>query len=140
MRSLKKPSMIFLCPCGTGLQYESCCEIYHSGSRFASSAEILMRSRYSAYVLVLENYIQQTWHISTRVSSQIENEDKALTKWLGLIVEQAYSSEENPAFEAFVQFTARYKIGGSGAIRMRELSRFVREGEQWFYIDGVFLD
>lgn len=99
-----------------------------------------MRSRYSAYVVGLESYIQQTWHASTRANALEQDGTKTSTKWLGLTIEQAYASKNHPNSEAFVQFTARYKIGGSSAIRMRELSRFVCEEQQWFYIDGVFLD
>jgi SEC-C motif-containing protein len=28
-------------------------------------------------------------------------------------------------------------MGGGSAERMRETSRFVREGDRWFYIDGT---
>jgi SEC-C motif-containing protein len=34
-----------------------------------------------------------------------------------------------------VEFIARYKIGGR-AYRLHEASRFLRRGEQWFYVDG----
>jgi SEC-C motif-containing protein len=36
---------------------------------------------------------------------------------------------------AVVEFVARYKVGGR-AHRLHEVGRFVREGEQWFYVDG----
>lgn len=99
-----------------------------------------MRSRYCAYVLGLNEYIEHTWHGSTRPNLAELGDESGATKWLGLTIEQAYPSSEQPNTEAFVQFTARYKVGGAGAVRMRELSRFVREQEQWYYIDGVFLD
>ncbi|MET0935854.1 MAG: YchJ family metal-binding protein, partial [Luteibacter sp.] len=47
----KKP-----CPCGSGGSYSSCCGRWHAGEA-APSAEALMRSRYSAYVLELEDYL-----------------------------------------------------------------------------------
>ena len=34
-----------------------------------------------------------------------------------------------------VEFVARYKVDGR-AHRLDEISRFVREAGQWFYIDG----
>jgi SEC-C motif-containing protein len=36
-----------------------------------------------------------------------------------------------------VEFVAVYKINGK-AHRLHEISRFVREGDQWFYVDGQF--
>ena len=39
------------------------------------------------------------------------------------------------AEHATVEFIARSKLGGR-AQRLHELSRFVREDERWFYVDG----
>jgi SEC-C motif-containing protein len=38
---------------------------------------------------------------------------------------------------ASVEFVARYKVKGR-AHRLHEVSRFVREGGRWFYVDGSF--
>ena len=45
-----------------------------------------MRSRYSAYVLKLEDYLLATWHPTTR-PSELEIEADG-TKWLGLAVKR----------------------------------------------------
>ena len=82
-----------------------------------------MRSRYSAYVLKLADYLLASWHPSTRPSSLDLAEDDG-TKWLGL--------DEN---HATVEFVARYRIDGRGH-RLHEISRFVREDARWFYVDG----
>ena len=42
--------------------------------------------------------------------------------------------------EAWVEFVAKYKIGGQGAQRLHETSRFVHEKGRWFYVDGVFAE
>ena len=118
------------CPCG-GTDYAHCCGRYHSGTP-APDAVTLMRSRYSAYVLKLENYLLATWHPDTRPASLDLASDNA--KWLGLEVEQ-YIPES--ADRATVEFVARYKIGGR-AHRLHEVSRFVREDGRWFYVDGAF--
>jgi SEC-C motif-containing protein len=55
------------CPCGH-TSYARCCGPLHEGG-IASSAEALMRSRYSAYVLKREDYLLATWHPSTRPAS-----------------------------------------------------------------------
>ena len=126
------------CYCGSDLVYEKCCENYHIG-KVAPTSEILMRSRYSAYVLNLNDYLLSTWHASTRPTHMDEPEPDL--KWLGLTVKKAWTTSPD---EAFVKFVARYKVGGCKAERLHEVSRFVREniaGEwRWFYVDGEFVD
>ncbi len=116
------------CPCGTHRSYTACCERWHV-TEPAHTAEQLMRSRYSAYVMKMAPYLLATWHPSTSPGS-VEFEPGM--KWLGLVVE---SSGETGPDEAQVTFTARYKVGGASAVRMRERSRFVRQGGRWYYVD-----
>jgi uncharacterized protein YchJ len=54
------------CPCGSGKSYSHCCGIYHKDHSLVPTAQALMRSRYSAYALGLEEYLLATWHPSTR--------------------------------------------------------------------------
>lgn len=89
-----------------------------------------MRSRYSAYVLKLEDYLLATWHIDTRPASLGLEADTV--KWLGLEVKRHQES----GGEAMVEFVARYKAGGR-AQRLHEISRFVREDAAWLYVDGL---
>jgi peptide deformylase len=49
------------CPCGSGLHYTLCCQRLHKGG-VAQNALELMRSRFSAYVLNIPNYIIKTTH------------------------------------------------------------------------------
>jgi SEC-C motif-containing protein len=90
-----------------------------------------MRSRYSAFVLCDEHYLLATWHESKRPST-VEFEPKQ--KWLGLRI---VDSDATSATTAEVEFIARYRVGGASAARLHERSRFVKEGERWFYLDGV---
>ena len=96
-----------------------------------------MRSRYTAYVLGDEGYLLATWHPSTRPA---EAKIEPGTKWLGL---QLRGHCDVDATHAEVEFVARYRLAGrapspgSGkALRLHERSRFVREGERWYYVDG----
>jgi len=127
---MKKAAKQQACPCGKGL-YADCCEPLHAGSA-AATAEALMRSRYSAYVLQLADYVQATWHASTR-PPELTFEDEQ-TKWLGLDV-RAHSQHED---SATVEFVARYKLNGR-AQRLHEISRFFREDGRWYYVDGELL-
>ena len=58
--------------------------------------------------------------------------DLALTpvKWLGLEVRHAQTAGDT----GVVEFVARCREGGR-AQRLHESSRFVRQGERWYYID-----
>lgn len=126
--SLKPPD---ICPCQQ-TKYIHCCGKYHAGQH-ANTAEQLMRSRYSAYVLELEDYLLATWHPSTRPTEPLFNGEK--TQWLELKVKNHQVGDDPNT--ATVEFVAIYKINGK-AHRLHELSRFVREGDQWFYVDGEF--
>lgn len=120
------------CPCGAP-DYSACCGRYHGGVP-APDAATLMRSRYSAFVLRLEDYLLATWHPDTRPPTLDLKADN--TKWLGLEVKRYTAESED---RATVEFIARYKIGGR-AHRLHEISRFVREDGLWFYVDGKFPD
>ncbi|SFW54211.1 YchJ family protein [Luteibacter sp. UNCMF366Tsu5.1] len=120
------------CACGSGATYTACCGRWHAGTP-APSAEALMRSRYSAYVLGLEDYLLATWHPSTRPASLGLATQSPKPTWLGLSVK----SHENPTVDtAIVEFVARLRMGGGSAERMHEVSRFVREDGRWYYVDG----
>ncbi|MBK8533884.1 MAG: hypothetical protein IPL59_01445 [Candidatus Competibacteraceae bacterium] len=93
-----------------------------------------MRSRYSAYVLVREDYLLRTWHPSTRPQSLDFDNAEAIT-WLGLKIVRAEAGGTNDQ-QGVVEFVARYKIGGK-AHRIIETSRFIRENGQWLYLDGA---
>ena len=127
--------LVSICPCGSDKQYADCCGRYIEGNETPATAEALMRSRYSAYTLLREDYVLSTWHASTR-PQQLGLSDEAHEKWLGL---QVRRHEQQDAEHAVVEFVARYKIGGR-AHRLHEVSRFVREDGRWFYVDGKIRD
>jgi SEC-C motif domain protein len=126
-----KPKLI-LCPCDSGRSYQDCCAPLHMGSH-ASNAEALMRSRYSAYVLNLENYLLETWHPTTRPLVLNLKEDQA-TKWLGLQIKRTETNTtENTAI---VEFVAIYRVGSGKASRMHEVSQFERL-DRWYYLNAI---
>jgi len=90
-----------------------------------------MRSRYTAYTLLREDYLLATWHSSTR-PEKLGLTEEATSKWLGLQVKR---HEQIDNTHAVVEFVARYKVAGR-AHRLHETSRFVREDGRWFYVDG----
>ena len=96
-----------------------------------------MRSRYTAFVLGLDDYLLRTWHPSTR-PERLDDADRTRTRWLGLEVRRASPVTRTPdgAEHARVEFVARYRIDGRGH-RLHEDSAFVREDGRWFYVDGI---
>ena len=86
-----------------------------------------MRSRYSAYVQRLLDYLLATWHPAT-APGELE---LAPLKWLGLEVRHCEQSGD----AGVVECVARYREHGR-AQRLQEISRFVREDGRWYYIDG----
>jgi SEC-C motif-containing protein len=135
------------CPCG-GPSLESCCAPFLAGVALPPTAERLMRSRYTAYVLRDEDYLRATWHPSTRPSEPIIDQNEKI-QWLGLEIKTALrlrqrkvNLPEQPDQDT-VEFVARFRINGR-AHRLHEISNFVREPEtagetpRWFYVDGSF--
>jgi len=130
---MKKPTALANpCPCGLPADYDACCGRWHAGPLHlqAPDAELLMRSRYSAYVLGLRDYIRDTWHSRTRPAS-IDADPQGLT-WLGLDVRRHVQQDDT---HATVEFVARNKLAGR-ACRLHELSRFERIAGRWLYVDA----
>ncbi|WP_338768545.1 YchJ family protein [Massilia sp. METH4] len=138
------------CPCGGGPSLAACCGPYIEGAALPATAELLMRSRYTAYTLKNEPYLLATWHPSTRPKERIVDPDEPL-QWLGLEVKSTLRLRQRkvvlPNFEPdedFVEFVARFRQNGKGQ-RLHEVSRFLREPDpslggtpRWFYVDGEF--
>jgi len=120
------------CPCGLPAPYEACCGRYHAGplQGLAPDATALMRSRYSAFVLGLSDYLLRTWHPATRPESL--EPFPAQLRWLGLEVRHTQVLDADHAVVAFV---ARSKLAGR-AQRLHETSRFEQIDGVWYYVDG----
>ncbi|MCG6974841.1 MAG: SEC-C domain-containing protein [Acidiferrobacterales bacterium] len=121
------------CPCGSGQFFARCCGVYLGGNSGAPTAAALMRSRYCAYALGDEAYLLRTWHPSTRPQS-LGLGQEATPQWIGLKLIAALGGNEKDA-DGSVEFVARYKVNGK-AHRLHEVSRFVKEQGEWFYLDG----
>jgi len=130
-KEAQKRSSSLTCPCGGG-QLTSCCGRIIEGGAIAQTALELMRSRYTAYTLQDEPYLEATWYGSTRPTGSLLDESERI-KWLSLEI----CAHHEEGSDASVEFIARYKIQGR-AHQLHEISRFVREDGRWFYLDGSF--
>lgn len=120
-----------LCPCGTGLTYNHCCRPLHEG-KAAPTAEALMRSRYSAYVLANTDYLHRSWHSSTRLSKKsLAQSQTILWERLEIVRTEAGQAEDQ---SGLVEFIAYFSEQGQSQ-QLHETSRFTREKGRWVYLD-----
>ena len=124
-----------LCPCGSGHALVDCCLPYIEQAVAAPTAEALMRSRYSAFVLLNEEYLRYSWHPDTCPKNIRLNEN---TKWLGLKIKNTIAGDVNND-TGEVEFVARNKVNGK-ASRLHECSRFTRYKNRWVYLNGEIAD
>jgi SEC-C motif domain protein len=120
------------CPCGSGITFQFCCQPYHLKTKTASTAEALMRSRYSAFVVADADYLYETTHSSKRkkhLRNAYLNSAKN-TRWLKLEI----------VFSAFdvVEFKAYYLNNKFQTEILHEKSNFRLEDGRWYYVDGEF--
>ncbi len=123
-----------ICPCGLGKPYSQCCEPFHQGKNHAETAEQLMRSRYTAYVKHLDEYLLRTWAESTRpVGMDVE---EALS-WQKLTVLKTKKGRQKDK-KGWVTFCAEYQIGLE-RFKLVEKSEFKRDDNgHWVYVEGEF--
>jgi len=110
------------CPCGSNKMFADCCQAIIANDS-ANSAEQLMRSRYSAFVLGNAPYLLKTWHPDTRP----HDFQLGQSRWLGLTIHHADTNT--------VSFSAAFHSGNKGMM-LKETSRFVCMDGRWRYIDG----
>ena len=124
------------CPCISGNPYSACCQPLHEGKLTASSAEQLMCSRYSAFVLKNIPYLIATLHPSKREEDDEPVLKKTMdeTQWLGLKIIK-HKPTGNTATVEFIAFHQ----GKSEIEQLHEKSNFVVENKHWFYVDGEIL-
>jgi SEC-C motif-containing protein len=119
------------CPCNSGKSHDNCCKDYLDLSQNAPTAEALMRSRYSAFVLKNKEYLRYSWHPDT-CPAEIRMSDSC--QWLGLKIIATKAGETGDS-SGEVEFVARSKTHGK-AHRLHENSRFARFDKRWVYFDG----
>lgn len=125
------------CYCNSNKEYTACCGPIHKGTQPAITAEALMRSRYSAFVLADINYLMKSHHASTRPIKE-KHDILVWTKsvqWLGL---QIISKSTGLAsdVEGRVEFKASFVENGKPQC-IHENSYFVKENGEWFYKSGI---
>ncbi|WP_031434211.1 YchJ family protein [Methylomarinum vadi] len=123
-----------LCLCGSLLESDRCCALFHSGAKSAATAEQLMRSRFTAYAQHNEAYLLATWDSNKRPDTiDFSKEDNV--EWTRLeIVGKKKGGEKDS--KGIVEFKAYYLMDGE-EYAMHEISRFVKKEGKWLYLDGM---
>lgn len=127
------------CPCKSSKPFNACCGPFLCGKAAAGTPEQLMRSRYSAFCLKKADYLIQTRHPSKRTPQDREQLVRMFrsTRWEGLKVLNTQAGECLQD-QGLVEFAAFFQTD-AGAGQLHECSRFVRENNAWFYVDGDIL-
>ena len=118
------------CACNTGLTYAECCGKYHAGG-VAPTAETLMRSRFTAFVVRDADYLLRTWDPDTR-PFELTLVDLPVQFYRLDILDVVGGGPLDR--EGVVEFEAFYKGDPPGS--QRERSMFRRVGREWVYTAG----
>ncbi|MCB2181200.1 MAG: DUF89 family protein [Desulfobulbaceae bacterium] len=129
-KRIMKPNT--LCPCQSGKTFSSCCQPLLTNAENARSAESLMRSRYTAYVIKNTDYLLATWHSSSRPKSINR---ATIPDWQSLEIVQSSQGRRNDN-TGIVEFKASALMEGR-LVTLHEESHFIKENNKWFYLDGT---
>ena len=120
------------CYCGSSSSYKECCEKFINSSQNAPTAEVLMRSRYSAYATQAVDYLIATTAVLQRkllIKSDILEWSQS-NKWNKLEIIEAT--------ENTVEFKAYYTDSNNLSYIHHEKSTFIIKDGKWCYVDGEF--
>ncbi|NWN88298.1 MAG: hypothetical protein HLX51_07120 [Micrococcaceae bacterium] len=120
------------CPCGTAETYQQCCGPYLTGDALPPTAEALMRSRYTAFVVQDSAYLAESWHSETR-----PDDVSAPTgvEWRRLRIRQTIAG--GPSDDTgIVEFVAHFRTADVARDFLHERSKFARERGRWVYVSG----
>jgi SEC-C motif domain protein len=112
------------------MRFDGCCAPALRGTPPAT-AEALMRSRYTANVLGDADYLRSSWHPGTAPARM--DLDPGL-RWTGLDIVDVEAGGAGDR-RGTVEFRASWREGGATGI-LHERSRFVRQSDRWWYLDG----
>lgn len=122
-----------ICPCGSEKEYQACCGPVLEDHKRALTAEILMRSRYTAFVEKNTEHILRTW-VDKRRPNSLNFDDHHVT-WVGLVINE---TEDGGITDnaGTVNFTSTY-IEQDQLCSLSETSTFIKKAELWYYVDGA---
>lgn len=117
------------CPCGSEQTLAQCCGRFIQQNIRPQTAEQLMRSRYTAYVLVDIDYLEKTWHPDTCPDLR---DDTPTLLWTRLEVIR----HQKGLKKSIVEFKAYFEDNGSEQC-MHEVSEFKKIKNRWYYVQAI---
>lgn len=132
---MQKAEILRSCPCGSGINFENCCQPHLLGLEKPLTAEALMRARYSAFVAGEVQYIIDTNHPDTK--NDLDEEAIAAwsenSEWLGLevVLTEKGSAQDT---EGVVEFVAKYSLHGENQFH-HERALFKKKDDDWYFYD-----
>jgi SEC-C motif domain protein len=121
-----------LCPCSSEELFSNCCLPFLEESDVAATPELLMKSRYSAYVKGNIPYlIHTTFESKRKLYNELEMERWAKESlWVKLEIVEAKGDK--------VEFKAFYTDKEGERHVHHEKSTFKKQNGIWFYFDGTY--
>lgn len=125
------------CHCGSNTEFEQCCEPIINGDIDATTAEQLMRARYSAYVTVDTDFLHDSLHPDGRDDFDEEATKKwaESSQWASLNILGGKAGKRNDRVGT-VEFTAVYEDAEGRQVKHSERSHFKKIDDSWFFCDG----
>lgn len=124
-----------LCPCKSRLSYSECCLPFHTGKAHPTTAEQLMRARYSAYFFRLIDFLVDTTHPDQKTpllrEQILSTAEYANWKFLTIHGTSKGQAEDKTGK---VEFTAQF-YHNDKLEEHYECSRFRRHKGLWKYVD-----
>ncbi len=121
------------CLCGSEIPYPLCCEPFHEYKKKPSTAERLMRSRFTPYAMHNSSYLFETWVKAKRPKEINFSKEKA--EWTKLEIINIKKGAEKES-KGIVEFKAYYLLDNEECV-MHEISQFQKHSGQWLYLDGL---
>lgn len=122
------------CPCGSAKNVDDCCAPLIAGA-LAPTAEALMRSRYTAFVLRQLDHVERTHAPEIREDFNRAEAERVAEEceWKGLEVRRVHEVGDL----AEIDFAIRFRRDQKPMIQA-ERAHFRREDGQWLYVKSDF--
>ncbi|HMK44920.1 MAG TPA: YchJ family protein [Dissulfurispiraceae bacterium] len=122
-----------ICHCGSGLDFQACCEPILKKERRAETPEMLMRARYSAYATADVDFLHDSLLPTARHDFDREGTRSwaAGSQWQSLEILGGETGEN----EGTVEFVATFSQQET-ELKHHEISRFRKLDGVWYLVDG----
>jgi SEC-C motif-containing protein len=124
------------CYCGRSITFADCCEKFILGNETPTSAEDLMRSRYSAFCVVNMDYLKDTTDLQVRFEFDREA-NEAWARGSKFQKLEILNTEESGT-KSTVEFKAYFHADNQDHVH-HEVSTFRKSNGEWFYRAGRIL-